>query len=111
MISPTNIQLIGSEVAILWSDGREDYYPMDHLRAHSPSAETQGERDLLGRPITSDEKGRDFTGVRVLGWAPVGAYGLQFHFSDSHRTGIYAFDYLRKIGDAARSEREPSGQI
>lgn len=104
MITPANIQLIGSEVAILWSDGQENYFPMDQLRACSPSAETQGERDLLGRPITSDEKGCDFTGVRVLGWVPVGAYGLQFHFSDSHRTGIFSFDYLRQIGDAAQSE-------
>lgn len=99
MTSPANLQLIGDVVAILWSDGREDYLPMDQLRARSPSAETQGERDLLGRPITSDEKGRDFTGVRVLGWVPVGAYGLQFHFSDSHRTGIFSYDYLRQIGD------------
>lgn len=103
MTSPANIQLIGSEVAILWSDGREDYFPMDKLRASSPSAETQGERDLLGRPITGDEKGRDFTGVRVLGWAPVGAYGLQFHFSDNHRTGIFSFDYLRQIGDESQA--------
>ena len=103
MLSPTNIQLIGSEVAILWNDDREDYFPMDQLRARSPSAETQGERDLLGRPITGDEKGRDFTGVRVQSWAPVGAYGIQFHFSDGHRTGIFSFDYLRQIGNEGRA--------
>jgi len=104
MVALANIQLIGSEVAIIWNDEREDYFPMDRLRALSPSAETQGERDLLGRPISADEKGRDFTGVRVLGWVLVGAYGIQFHFSDGHRTGIFSFDYLRRIGDEEKGK-------
>lgn len=97
MIGIENIQLIGNEVAIRWNDGREDFYPMDRLRALSPSAETQGERDLLGQAISSHQQGKDFTGVRVESWNPVGGYGLQFHFSDGHKTGIYSFDYLREI--------------
>lgn len=92
-----DIQLIGDEVAVRWKDGSEDFYKMERLRALSPSAETQGERDLLGNAIGSDQIGKDFTGVRVAGWNPVGGYGIQFHFSDQHKTGIYTFDYLKKI--------------
>ena len=92
-----DIQLIGEEVAIRWQGGGEDFFRMDRLRALSPSAETQGERDLLGNAISGDEKGKDFTGVRVTGWNPVGGYGIQFHFSDGHKTGIYTFDYLKEI--------------
>src|SRR5690606_28870468 len=40
--TPRNIQLIGQEVAIVWDDGEETYFPMDRLRAASPSAEQQG---------------------------------------------------------------------
>ena len=42
MLSPTDIQSIGDEIAIRWSDGSENYYPMERLRAWSPSAETAG---------------------------------------------------------------------
>ena len=45
---PQDIQIIGGEIAILWSDGREDYFKMEELRACSPSAENMGERDILG---------------------------------------------------------------
>jgi len=97
MTSIRQIELIGSEVAVKWSDGSESYFPMDRLRSASPSAETAGERDLLGKAILPDRRGEDFGGVAVTGWAPVGAYGIQFHFSDGHRTGIYTFDYLKEL--------------
>ena len=48
MHAPANIQLIGSEVAIGWDDGAESYFTFEKLRAASPSAETAGERDILG---------------------------------------------------------------
>ena len=102
MKPPETIQLIGNEVAIRWDDGEEDFLPMDRLRALSPSAETQGERDLLGNLIGGGEPGRDFTGVTVTGWAPVGGYAIQFTFSDGHQTGLYSFDYLREVGKAIR---------
>ena len=92
-----DIQLIGDEVAIRWNDGAESFYRMDRLRSLSPSAETMGERDLLGKEFGGNEKGRDFTGTTVTGWNPVGLYALQFRFSDGHNTGIYSFDYLREI--------------
>jgi DUF971 family protein len=104
MKKPVDIQLIGDEVAIRWEDGVEDFIPMDRLRALSPSAETQGERDLLGNVIGGGEPGRDFIGVTVTGFSPVGGYAVQFHFSDGHRTGLYAFGYLREIGEKMKGQ-------
>ena len=97
MITFSNIQLIGDEVAIRWSDETESYYQMDYLRAVSPSAETQGETDLLGNPMGPDQLDHDFTGVTVTGWKSIGSYGIQFHFSDGHRTGIYTYEYLKNL--------------
>ncbi|MAS91903.1 MAG: hypothetical protein CMO55_01805 [Verrucomicrobiales bacterium] len=99
MTGIADIQIIGNEIAIRWQDDTESFYAMDRLRALSPSAETQGERDLLGNDITGNQKDKDFTGVRVTGWAPVGGYALQFKFSDGHNTGIYSFEYLKKIAE------------
>ncbi len=99
MLSPANIQLIGQEVAIAWSDGVESYFNPEHLRAVSPSAETQGERDVLGNQYGGGGS-RRFPGVRVLGWEQIGNYALRFEFSDGHRTGLYSYDYLRTLAPA-----------
>lgn len=96
-----DIQLIGDLVAIRWADASETYHRMDRLRSLSPSAETSGERDLLGRELVATDKGRDFTGVTVLAWNLVGNYAIQFRFSDGHNTGLYSFEYLREIADEA----------
>ncbi len=96
MKTPTNIQLIGQEIAIVWNDGTESFYPCDKLRAASPSAETQGERDILGQQYGGDSQ-RNFSGVTVVGWHFVGNYAVRFDFSDGHNTGLYAYDYLLKL--------------
>src|SRR5215213_11825112 len=81
MRSPRNIQIIGQEVAIVWDDGVESYFPFERLRAASPSAETQGERDILGVQYGGNGP-RKFPGVTVRGWVQVGNYALRFDFSD-----------------------------
>lgn len=96
MHTPANVQLIGQEIAIIWSDGVESYFDPEKLRAASPSAETQGERDVLGNQYGGGGA-RKFPGVRVLGWEQVGNYALRFEFSDGHRTGLYSFEYLRTL--------------
>ena len=96
MLQPDDIQAIGPEIAIRWSDGVETYYPMEKLRALSPSAETTGERDLLGVKY-GGESGKDYRGVCVTSWQVVGGYAVAFIFSDGHRTGIYSYEYLRAI--------------
>lgn len=96
MISPVNIQLIGPEVAIMWSDGVESYFAGERLRAASPSAENVGERDIMGNQYGGHGP-KEFPGVTVLGWEQVGNYALRFDFSDGHRTGLYSYDYLRTL--------------
>jgi DUF971 family protein len=97
MQTPSNIQSIGDEIAIAWSDGGESFIRHDLLRSASPSAETQGEHDVFGNKYGGAAKA-EYAGVRVLGWEQVGNYAVRFDFSDGHRTGLYTFDYLRKLG-------------
>lgn len=97
MLSPSNIQIVGNEVAIAWSDGGESYFTFEELRAASPSAENQGETDILGvRHGGTDGKSR-FPDVRVLRWHLVGNYAIRFEFSDGHNSGLYSYDYLRGL--------------
>lgn len=96
MLEPENIVLIGNEVAIKWKDGSEDYYPMEFLRAASPSAENTGEPDLLGNVHGGDDR-TEYPGVTVIGWDMVGGYAIQFRFSDGHATGLYSYSYLKDL--------------
>jgi DUF971 family protein len=100
MHAPLRIELIGDEVALAWSDGAESFIPMERLRAASPSAETQGERDIFGNQYGGNGP-KQFPGVTVTGWERVGNYAIRFDFSDGHRTGLYAYDYLRRVCDAS----------
>lgn len=101
MQAPTNIQLIGSEVAIRWADGTESFITMATLRAASPSAEVQGERDIFGHQY-GGEAPKNFVGITVTTWERIGNYAIRFEFSDGHRTGLYSYDLLRKLGDLPR---------
>ncbi len=93
---PLNIQVIGTELAIAWNDGAESYLSAEDLRAASPSAETQGERDILGQRHGGGGP-RKFPDVMISGWEPVGNYAIRIDFSDGHRTGIYSWEYLRSL--------------
>ena len=95
MKTPQNIQLIGREVAIAWSDGSETFFPAEALRAASPSAETRGEQDIFGNQYGGGPKA--FAGVDVTGWERVGNYAVRFEFSDGHGTGLYTYDYLLQL--------------
>ena len=94
---PDTVQIIGDLLALKWSDGTEDFLPMDRLRAASPSAENMGERDLTGTQYGGTTQ-TEFPGVTVTGWTVVGGYALLFTFSDGHRTGIYPYAYLKDLG-------------
>lgn len=96
MQTPKNMQIIGREVAIAWSDGSESYFPMSFLRAHSPSAENRGETDIFGRKYGGTNR-TEFDAVEVLGWRFVGNYAVRFEFSDGHNTGLYSFSYLKEL--------------
>ena len=98
---PLDLQIIGPEVALRWPDGVEDYFSGPFLRARSPSAENIGERDIFGQQYGGDGP-REFPGVTVLGWKNVGNYGVSFHFSDGHQTGIFSWKFLRELGAELR---------
>ena len=95
---PQSVELIGDLVAIRWADGREDFFPMETLRALSPSAENVGEPDIFGNIHGGDPR-TEFPGVTVTGYEYVGRYAIRFTFSDGHNTGLFTFPYLLQIGD------------
>ncbi len=94
MIEPRQIiEESDSELSISWSDEAETKYNAADLRRACPCAgcinEWTGEKMLKAEKIADD---LSFSSISI-----VGRYALNFHFSDGHDTGIYSFDFLRKL--------------
>jgi DUF971 family protein len=92
--TPAEIRKKGGErVTIRWADGHESPFDAAHLRGHCPCAqcvsETTGRRLFFVEHVNAD--------IAIAAARTVGNYALQFDWSDGHTTGIYSFDYLRRI--------------
>ena len=98
-----NIAVMGAEVALAWSDGVESYLPLVALRKACPCAACQGEPDALGRVVRPGVSYNERS-FELARYESVGGYALQFSWADGHNTGIYSFDYLRKLGGADQGE-------
>ncbi|MEJ2540320.1 MAG: DUF971 domain-containing protein [Gemmatimonadota bacterium] len=90
----------GMRLAIRWKDGRQDEFVPRRLRLLCPCAgcveEMTGQRILVPEMVPED--------VHPTAIHYVGRYALQFIWSDGHSTGIYPYEYLRRIGEGEVSE-------
>ncbi len=82
-----------SALRIRWRDGHESHYPPRFLRLKCPCAGCVDE--MTGRPILRPD-GVD-EGIHPLAIHYVGRYAIRFDWSDGHTTGIFPFEFLRKI--------------
>lgn len=102
-LEPTNIQQIGHELAIHWNDGSESYLNLQFLRRACPCAACGGEPDVLGnimRPNVSYSE----NSFKLAGFEIVGGYAIQPRWADGHSTGIYSFQYLRRLSESVTSK-------
>lgn len=83
----------GERFTVRWADGHESPYAARYLRGRCPCAqcvsETTGARLVFEEHVDP--------GVAIVAARTVGNYAVHFEWSDGHATGIYAFDYLRRI--------------
>lgn len=95
-LEPTNVQQIGHELAIQWNDGAESYLDLQFLRRACPCAACGGEPDVLGNIMRPNVSYSD-NSFELAGFQVVGGYALQLQWKDGHGTGIYSFQYLRRL--------------
>jgi DUF971 family protein len=100
VMRPTDIQLIGEELAIKWDDGSESFIPWTKLRQACPCAGCKGEVDALGNLHKGPDQPLTPASFRLLRVAPVGGYAVQPTWADGHATGLYSYDYLRRVAEA-----------
>ena len=89
MKTPSNIRL-SKDKKKLTITFDEIEYPMssEFLRVYSPSAEVQGHGP--GQETLQLNK----ENVEIEKLKPTGNYAIAIHYSDSHSTGIYSWNYL-----------------
>lgn len=88
--------MIGEELALVFSGGREMYFRLPMLRRACPCALCQGEPDAMGRvrrPVVEHGPGA----FVLKRFEMVGGYGLQLFWADGHGTGIYSIAYLNQL--------------
>ncbi len=98
-VRPGRIQQVGSDLVIVWEDGREDYLSLERLRRQCPCAMCRGESDLLGNVHRGPSRPYGLGAFLLHGWKKVGGYAIQLFWQDGHNDGLYTFDFLRKLGE------------
>jgi DUF971 family protein len=84
-------------VVVAWADGHTSVYPISRLRGYCPCAVCQG-HDVGGLKFI------DNAAVAIFDAQLVGRYAVHFKFADAHDTGIFRWDFLRKL-DPSEAER------
>ena len=97
---PSDIQIIGDDLAIKWDDDSESYVKLEKLRRHCPCAGCKGEMDIMGQVYKGPEVAFTPEAFRLVRIVSVGGYAVQPVWGDGHATGIFSFNYLRRVAEA-----------
>lgn len=84
---------------IAWNDGVICQYPLSHLREACPCVECRGGHSKMGREYDPDHilmltPARSYGVTRI---DLVGNYAVCPTWDDGHHTGIFTWDYLRRL--------------
>ena len=93
---PTELQLHQQSrvLEITYDDGACFHLPCEYLRVYSPSAEVRGHTPDQARLQIDKEA------VNITDLEQVGSYAVKIVFDDGHRSGLYDWQYLYKLGRA-----------
>ena len=82
-------------IEITWLDGHHSTFDFEFLRWQCPCAICRGEGGVPGVLATTESLTAQQTTLVDVG--PTGNYAMSITWDDGHSTGIYSWDYLRRI--------------
>ena len=100
---PEHIAISKSKgIKIDWRDRHHSEYPLSYLRDECPCASCTGAHGTEPQKSSYAAPSKEAfpmykPTLRMLNVEQVGAYAMRIDWSDGHSTGIYSFDYLRRI--------------
>ncbi|OGV11257.1 MAG: hypothetical protein A2330_05835 [Ignavibacteria bacterium RIFOXYB2_FULL_36_7] len=92
------IKILNKEkLFINWDDKSESTISLKYLRDECPCANCKGETVLLKtyRPPKPTTTNPDMYKIKSID--AVGGYAIQIVWKDNHNTGIYSWEYLKKL--------------
>lgn len=100
-VLPKSITLnkLESYLEIIWQDGKVCRYPLSNLREACPCVGCRGGHEFMREEydpidINAVTPKREY---KIEGVEPVGNYAIQPIWDDGHSTGIYTWEYLRRL--------------
>lgn len=100
-MQPTDVQMIGQELAIKWDDGSESFIPFEKLRRCCPCAGCKGEVDIMGNLYKNPDRPLSAQALELVRLEHVGTYAIRPIWADGHASGLFSFDYLKRVADLA----------
>ncbi|MFT4705616.1 MAG: DUF971 family protein [Bradymonadia bacterium] len=99
MANPTEVHLREADQAleILWDDASRDTYALAYLRGWCPCAKCQGH-------FAGTMKFQEGASTTLVSAEPVGGYAMRLIWADGHKSGLFAFAYLKQIASAPPAE-------
>jgi DUF971 family protein len=94
---PLDVERIGDELAIKWDDGAESYIRLETMRRSCPCAGCKGEMDIMGNLYKNPDRPLAANAFELVRISRVGGYALQPVWADGHDSGIFSFEYLRRV--------------
>ena len=91
---PTEINLHQKSrvLEIAYDDGARFLLPCEYLRVYSPSAEVRGHTPDQAKLQIGKEH------VNISDLQQIGSYAVKIVFDDGHKSGLYDWQYLYKLG-------------
>jgi len=93
---PTEIKLHQQTrfLEISFADGARFCLPCEYLRVYSPSAEVRGHSPDEAKLQVGKEN------VNITDMQQIGSYAIKIFFDDGHKSGLYDWGHLYKLGRA-----------
>lgn len=95
---PLDVQPIGDQLAIKWDDGTESFVSLEKMRRHCPCASCAGETDIMGNVYKGPNRPLGPNAFKLVRISNVGGYAISPYWADGHSTGLYSYDYLKRLG-------------
>lgn len=87
-----------NSIHLKFDDGFESDITLKELRDNCPCASCKGEQILLQTYIPQKQIISDL-GYTLERAEPVGTYAIKLFWRDRHDTGIYSWEFLRKLAE------------
>lgn len=93
----------GTGMEIAWKDGHVSRWNFVYLRNACPCATCHEEREKTGRALGEAKPVPVATfpmytpPARPLEATPIGRYAIKFKWADGHESGIYSWEFLRRL--------------